>query len=137
MLSHASQEQYYATHQCFYSKRSLYLVVFRLADGEKGVNEVDEWMRNIQVSGWGLAGEVAEVLSAYCTECLLLLATDLCCWQSCDLGGDSPRQGDPKWCRGTLRARMEEVQEALHLPQPGCHGVCQQRQEGPLFSKWH
>lgn len=48
------QEQYYATHQCFYSKRCLYLVVFRLMDGEKGVNEVDGWMRNIQVSWWGL-----------------------------------------------------------------------------------
>lgn len=96
VLSHVPQEQYYATHQCFYSKRSLYLVVFRLADGKKGVNEVDEWMRNIQVSEWALVGGVAEVFSAWCTESLLLSAPDLCGWQSCDLGGDSPRQGDPK-----------------------------------------
>ena len=48
-LCYAMQEQYYVTHQCFYSKRSLYLVVFRLEDGENGVHELDSWLREIQV----------------------------------------------------------------------------------------
>ena len=43
------QREYYATHQYFLSKRSLYLVVWRVTDGEKGVNEIIQWLVNIQV----------------------------------------------------------------------------------------
>ena len=43
------QKEYYATHQYFLSKRSLYLVVWKLTDGEKGVNEIQQWLVNIQV----------------------------------------------------------------------------------------
>ena len=46
---YAIQKQYCVTHQCFYSKRSLYLVVFRLQDEENGVYELDGWLREIQV----------------------------------------------------------------------------------------
>ena len=43
------QTEYYATHQYFLSKRSLYLVVWKIADGEKGMNEIQQWLINIQV----------------------------------------------------------------------------------------
>ncbi|CAM1297638.1 Uncharacterised protein g1884 [Pycnogonum litorale] len=42
------QREYYATHQYFLSKRSLYLVVWKITDGEKGVNEILHWLVNIQ-----------------------------------------------------------------------------------------
>ena len=36
-------------HQCFYSKRSMYLALFRLIDGEKGIDELEPWLRSVQV----------------------------------------------------------------------------------------
>lgn len=42
------QKEYYATHQYFLSKRSLYLVVWKIIDGFKGVNEIFQWLVNIQ-----------------------------------------------------------------------------------------
>ncbi|XP_011493971.1 PREDICTED: leucine-rich repeat serine/threonine-protein kinase 1 [Ceratosolen solmsi marchali] len=42
------QREYYVTHQYFLSKRSLYLVVWRIIDGFKGVNEIFQWLVNIQ-----------------------------------------------------------------------------------------
>lgn len=44
------QREYYATHQYFLSKRSLYLVVWRIPDGQKGISEIFHWLINIQVS---------------------------------------------------------------------------------------
>ncbi|XP_070567306.1 leucine-rich repeat serine/threonine-protein kinase 1-like [Ptychodera flava] len=43
------QKEYYATHQYFLSKRSLYLLLWKITDGEKGVNELQQWLVNIQV----------------------------------------------------------------------------------------
>jgi len=43
------QKEYYATHQYFLSKRSLYLVLWRITDGRKGLAEVLQWLGNIQV----------------------------------------------------------------------------------------
>ena len=51
-----SQEEYYVTHQCFLSARSLYLVVWNTTQGEAGVNALGPWLHNIQVGeeeGWG------------------------------------------------------------------------------------
>ncbi|XP_064112289.1 leucine-rich repeat serine/threonine-protein kinase 1-like isoform X1 [Macrobrachium nipponense] len=42
------QKEYYATHQYFLSKRSLYLVVWKISDGERGVSEILQWLVNIQ-----------------------------------------------------------------------------------------
>lgn len=42
------QREYYATHQYFLSKRSLYLVVWRITDGFKGISEIFQWLVNIQ-----------------------------------------------------------------------------------------
>ncbi|RWS17099.1 Leucine-rich repeat serine/threonine-protein kinase 1-like protein [Dinothrombium tinctorium] len=42
------QKEYYATHQYFLSKRSLYLVVWKMIDGEKGVENIHQWLVNIQ-----------------------------------------------------------------------------------------
>ena len=47
------QTEYYATHQYFLSKRSLYLVVWKITDGERGMNEIQQWLINIQV--WPLS----------------------------------------------------------------------------------
>ena len=44
------QEEYYATHQCFLSRRSLYLVVWNTSHGMVGVEELKPWLLNIQVS---------------------------------------------------------------------------------------
>ena len=41
------QEEYYATHQCFLSERSLYLLLFNLKDGDAGVKELSPWLSNI------------------------------------------------------------------------------------------
>ena len=41
------QEEYYATHQCFLSERSIYLVLFNLLHGAKGVEELSPWLNNI------------------------------------------------------------------------------------------
>ena len=41
------QEEYYATHQCFLSQRSLYLLLFNLKHGDKGVQELKPWLNNI------------------------------------------------------------------------------------------
>ena len=43
------KREYYATHQYFLSKRSLYLVVWKITDGEKGINELHQWLITIQV----------------------------------------------------------------------------------------
>ena len=44
------QEEYYATHQCFLSRRSLYLVVWNVTHGLKGAEEIKPWLLNIQVN---------------------------------------------------------------------------------------
>ena len=43
----AGQEEYYATHQCFLSQHSLYLLLFNLKHGDKGVEELRPWLNNI------------------------------------------------------------------------------------------
>ena len=42
------QKEYYATHQYFLSKRSLYLVLWKMIDGEKAVKSIQQWLVNIQ-----------------------------------------------------------------------------------------
>ena len=42
------QREYYATHQYFLSKRSLYLVVWKITDGERGIDSLHSWLLNIQ-----------------------------------------------------------------------------------------
>ena len=49
------QEEYYSTHQCFLSRRSMYLLVFNLKHGDKGVEELKPWLNNIQLRApWSL-----------------------------------------------------------------------------------
>lgn len=43
------QKEYYATHQVFFSKRSLYLLVFDVTDGEEGIYGLKRWLENIEV----------------------------------------------------------------------------------------
>ena len=45
----AGQDIYQVTHQLFYSRRALYLAIFRLSDGMDGIDELDPWLRNVQV----------------------------------------------------------------------------------------
>lgn len=42
------QTEYYATHQCFLSRRALYLLIWRLTDGVEGVEKMKHWLLNIQ-----------------------------------------------------------------------------------------
>ncbi|KAF2362731.1 Ankyrin repeat [Trinorchestia longiramus] len=42
------QKEYYATHQYFLSKRSLYLVVWKITDGERAIDQILQWLVNIQ-----------------------------------------------------------------------------------------
>ena len=44
------QSVYHPTLQCFYSRRSLYLALYRLTDGANGVSELEPWLRNVKVS---------------------------------------------------------------------------------------
>ena len=43
----AGQEEYYATHQCFLSQESLYLLLFNLKHGREGVRELEPWLNNL------------------------------------------------------------------------------------------
>ena len=45
----SSQQEYYATHQCFLSHRSLYIAMWKVTDKEQGVNGIEPWLLNIQV----------------------------------------------------------------------------------------
>ncbi|KAK3593623.1 hypothetical protein CHS0354_025515 [Potamilus streckersoni] len=47
------QKEYYATHQYFLSPRSLYLVVWNLKDGYPGVDDLRQWLVNIQANASG------------------------------------------------------------------------------------
>lgn len=44
----AGQQVYYATHQCFLSRNTLYLVVWSMEEGEKGIDYLRPWLLNIQ-----------------------------------------------------------------------------------------
>ena len=41
------QEEYYATHQCFLTERSLYLLVWNITHGEEGIRELKPWLDSI------------------------------------------------------------------------------------------
>ena len=41
------QEEYYATHQCFLTRRSLYLLLWKITDGPSGVNGLRPWLDNL------------------------------------------------------------------------------------------
>ena len=45
----AGQEVYYATHQCFLSRNTLYLVVWNMEEKDKGIDYLRPWLLNIQV----------------------------------------------------------------------------------------
>ena len=45
----ASQEEYCATHQCFLSKRSLYLLLWNVTEGDAGVADLKPWLDSISV----------------------------------------------------------------------------------------
>lgn len=47
------QKEYYATHQYFLSRRSLYLAVWRITDGRRGLDELHQWLVNIQARAPG------------------------------------------------------------------------------------
>ena len=49
----AGQEEYYATHQCFLSKRSLYLLCWNITEGDNGIANLKPWMNNISLRAPG------------------------------------------------------------------------------------
>ena len=44
----AGQEEYYATHQCFLSQRSLYVLVWDVREEEVGIEGLRPWLNNLQ-----------------------------------------------------------------------------------------
>ncbi|XP_047142009.1 leucine-rich repeat serine/threonine-protein kinase 1 isoform X1 [Hydra vulgaris] len=44
----AGQHVYYATHQCFLTSNTLYLIVFNVTHGREGVDSLAPWLLNIQ-----------------------------------------------------------------------------------------
>eukprot|EP00117_Sycon_ciliatum_P004998 scpid2454/ scgid4326/ Leucine-rich repeat serine/threonine-protein kinase 2 len=48
----AGQEEYYSTHQCFLSSRSLYLAVYNMMD-ERAIEKLRPWLLNIQARAPG------------------------------------------------------------------------------------
>ena len=49
----AGQEEYYATHQCFLSKHSLYLLVWNVTEGDAGIAALKPWLNNISARAPG------------------------------------------------------------------------------------
>ena len=49
----AGQEEYYATHQCFLSNCSIYLLLFNLKDGQAAFSEMEPWLGNIALRARG------------------------------------------------------------------------------------
>ena len=51
-VSHCAtvQEEYYVTHQCFLTNRGLYLLVWNVKDGQPGIESLEIWLQNLQVS---------------------------------------------------------------------------------------
>lgn len=47
-VSGSPQEEYYATHQCFLTRRSLYLLLWNVMDGEEGLRSLKSWLENIE-----------------------------------------------------------------------------------------
>ncbi|CAG9574165.1 unnamed protein product [Danaus chrysippus] len=47
------QQEYYATHQYFLSRRSLYLVLWKVTDGRAGLAGALQWLRSIQARAPG------------------------------------------------------------------------------------
>ena len=45
----AGQHVYYATHQCFLTSNTLYLVVWNIEHGQEGIERLAPWLLNIQV----------------------------------------------------------------------------------------
>lgn len=43
------QEEYYLTHQCFFTNRALYLLVWNVIDGADGIKSLTVWLQNLQV----------------------------------------------------------------------------------------
>ena len=46
----AIQSEYFTVYQCFLTHRSLYLVVWNVADGEQGLRDLQPWLENIEVT---------------------------------------------------------------------------------------
>ena len=60
------QEEYYATHQCFLTQRSLYVLVWNVNDGVEGLKDLKHWLENIGVSFFS-ACTMNDLLSASST----------------------------------------------------------------------
>ena len=48
----AGQKEYYATHQCFLSQKSLYLLVWNITEAD-GINDLEPWLNNISARAPG------------------------------------------------------------------------------------
>ena len=72
----AGQEVYYATHQCFLSRNTLYLVVWNMEEKEKGIDYLRPWLLNIQVRR--LTSAIPAVSYACCLRLLGYVHVQVC-----------------------------------------------------------
>ena len=49
-LVNVLQEEYSAAHQCFITENSLYVLCWRVTDGEDGIQEMKDWLVTIKVN---------------------------------------------------------------------------------------
>ncbi|KAI6657253.1 hypothetical protein LOD99_11144 [Oopsacas minuta] len=49
----AGQQDYYPTLHCFLSPRSVYLLVFRACDRQKGISELEGWLKSLEMMAPG------------------------------------------------------------------------------------
>ena len=49
----AGQKEYYATYQCFLSKHSLYLLIWKVTEGDDGIANLKPWLNNVSMHAPG------------------------------------------------------------------------------------
>ena len=57
------QKEYYATHQCFLFKHSLYLLVWNITERDPGIDDLKPWLNNIAVQAPGSSGTFLDEMS--------------------------------------------------------------------------
>ena len=96
------QEEYYATHQCFLTNRSLFLLVWNATDGEAGLRRLRFWLENIEVCNLTLFNNQSHFFSQQVRardSPVIVVATH----------GDSLPQANYKARVASLQGRLREL----------------------------
>ena len=72
-LDFAGQEDYYSTHQCFFTRVAIYLALFDLRDGKSGVDQLKPWLLSIHACAPGavviIVGTHLDILMKSGSDC--------------------------------------------------------------------